>query len=54
VRFLRPTPLGPTLRLVASPVSVNEDEIVVHAELELDGKTLATMIATWRRFRPRP
>jgi acyl-coenzyme A thioesterase PaaI-like protein len=54
VRFLRPTPLGPTLRLVASPVSVSEDEIVVSADLELDGKTRATMTATWRRFRPRP
>jgi acyl-coenzyme A thioesterase PaaI-like protein len=53
VRFLRPTPLGPTLRLVASPVSVSEDEIVVSAELELEGKTRATMTATWRRFRPR-
>jgi acyl-coenzyme A thioesterase PaaI-like protein len=54
VRFLRPTPLGPTLRLVASPGSVNEDEIVVNADLELEGKTRATMTATWRRFRPRP
>jgi acyl-coenzyme A thioesterase PaaI-like protein len=54
VRFLRPTPLGPTLRLVASPVSVSEDEIVVDADLELESKTRATMRATWRRFRPRP
>jgi acyl-coenzyme A thioesterase PaaI-like protein len=53
VRFLRPTPLGPTLRLVASPVSVSEDEIVVRADLEVEDKTRATMKATWRRFRPR-
>jgi acyl-coenzyme A thioesterase PaaI-like protein len=53
VRFLRPTPLGPTLRLVASPVSVSEDEIVVRADVEVEDKTRATMNATWRRFRPR-
>ena len=53
VRFLRPTPLGPTVRLVGKPVSVDESEIVVGSELEVDGKTRATMTATWRRFRPR-
>jgi acyl-coenzyme A thioesterase PaaI-like protein len=53
VRFLRPTPLGPALRLTAALVSVTEAEIVVHSELEVDGKTRATMEATWRRFRPR-
>ena len=53
VRFLRPTPLGPTVRLVGTPVSVDESEIVVGSELEVDGKTRATMTATWRRFRPR-
>jgi acyl-coenzyme A thioesterase PaaI-like protein len=53
VRFLRPTPLGPPVQLVASPVRVGEDEIVVDAALEHDGKPRATMTATWRRFRPR-
>jgi len=53
VRFLRPTPLGPTVRLTASPLSVDETEIVVGSELEVDGKPRATMTATWRRFRPR-
>ena len=53
VRFVRPTPLGPPLRLVARPISIDENEIVVGSELELDGKTRATMTATWRRFRPR-
>src|SRR6478735_273350 len=43
VRFLRPTPLGPTVRLTASPESVDETEIVVGSELEVDGKTRATM-----------
>ncbi len=37
-RFLRPTPLGPPLRLTASPVTVDETEIVVRSELEFDGK----------------
>jgi acyl-coenzyme A thioesterase PaaI-like protein len=53
VRFLRPTPLGPAVRLVASPVSLAEDEIVVEASLEHEDKTRATMTARWRRFRPR-
>jgi uncharacterized protein YndB with AHSA1/START domain len=45
--------LGPAVRLTASPVRADEDEIVVAAELEHDNKTRATMTATWRRFRPR-
>jgi acyl-coenzyme A thioesterase PaaI-like protein len=53
VRFLRPTPLGPTVRLTARPVSVNETEVVVRSELELDDKARAVMTATWRCFRPR-
>ena len=53
VRFLRPTPLGPAVRLTASPVSVDEMEVVVKSELELDAKTRAVMTATWRRFSPR-
>ena len=53
VRFLRPTPLGPTVRLTASAVSLDESEIVVGSELEVEGKPRATMTATWRRFRPR-
>jgi hypothetical protein len=53
VRFLRPTPLGPTVHLVASPERIDEDEIVVHSELTFDGKVRATMSASWKRFRPR-
>ena len=53
VLFLRPTPLGPAVRLTASPVSIDEDTIVVEAELEYENKPRATMTATWRRFRPR-
>jgi acyl-coenzyme A thioesterase PaaI-like protein len=53
VRFLRPTPLGPPVRLTASAVEISETAIVVDAELEVDGKTRATMRASWVRFRPR-
>jgi acyl-coenzyme A thioesterase PaaI-like protein len=53
VRFSRPTPLGPSIRLVASPVALDEETIVVEAALEHESKTRATMTATWRRFRPR-
>lgn len=53
VRFLRPTPLGPTVRLTASALSIDESDIVVASELEVDGKARAAMSATWRRFRPR-
>src|SRR5262245_40978140 len=53
VRFLRPTPLGPTLRLIASPVTIDENEIVVKSDLEHENKARASMTATWLRFRPR-
>ncbi len=53
VRFLRPTPLGPTVQLTASPERIDEAEIVVRSELVVDDKVRATMSATWRRFRPR-
>jgi hypothetical protein len=53
VQFLRPTPLGPALRLGASTTSVDETAIVVRSELACDGKVRAAMTATWRRFRPR-
>jgi acyl-coenzyme A thioesterase PaaI-like protein len=53
VRFLRPTPLGPPVRLVASPERIDESEIVVRSELAFDDKVRATMSATWKRFRPR-
>ena len=53
VRFLRPTPLGPTVRLRAFPERIDEAEIVVHSELEVDEKVRATMTARWKRFRPR-
>jgi acyl-coenzyme A thioesterase PaaI-like protein len=53
VRFRRPTPLGPTVQLVAWPERADEREIVVHAELRHEEKVRAEMVATWRRFTPR-
>jgi acyl-coenzyme A thioesterase PaaI-like protein len=53
VRFLRPTPLGPVVHLTASPVTIDEHEVVVTSSLEVDDKPRATMTATWRRFHPR-
>ena len=53
VRFRRPTPLGPSVRLTAVPEHTDETEIVVRSELFVDDKLRAEMSATWRRFRPR-
>jgi acyl-coenzyme A thioesterase PaaI-like protein len=53
VKFLRPTPLGPSLHLIAKPEKISESEIVVSAELVFDEKQRATLTARWLRFRPR-
>ena len=50
VRFHRPTPLGPTVRLTASPQSVDRSQIIVRSELTADGTVRATMTAAWARF----
>jgi acyl-coenzyme A thioesterase PaaI-like protein len=53
VRFLRPTPLGPSLSLRAEAVEISETAIVVGAELVYEEKVRATMLANWLRFHPR-
>jgi acyl-coenzyme A thioesterase PaaI-like protein len=53
VRFRRPTPLGPTVQLSAWTERVDEQEIMAHSELALDGKVRAEMSAVWKRFIPR-
>jgi acyl-coenzyme A thioesterase PaaI-like protein len=53
VKFQRPAPLGSAARLIASPVSTEESQIIVRSEMTVGGKTTATMTATWARFRPR-
>jgi acyl-coenzyme A thioesterase PaaI-like protein len=53
VKFPRPTPLGRTVRLTASPESIDSSQIIVRAEIAVDSKVRAIMTATWARFRPR-
>jgi acyl-coenzyme A thioesterase PaaI-like protein len=53
VNFRRPTPLGPEVRLTASPVSTEPSQIIVRSELFAGDKMTATMTATWARFRAR-
>jgi acyl-coenzyme A thioesterase PaaI-like protein len=53
VKFHRPTPLGSTVRLTASPESVEQSQILVRSELAVGGKLRASMLATWLPFRPR-
>jgi acyl-coenzyme A thioesterase PaaI-like protein len=53
VKFQRPTPLGPVVRLTAAPESIDPHRITVRSELAADGKVRAVMMATWVRFRPR-
>lgn len=54
VRYLRPTPLDGPLELRARVVSGDDIEMTVEAELIADGKTRASAVAVWRRWRPRP
>ena len=53
VRFHRPTPLGCTVLLTASPESIDPSQIIVRSEMTVDHKVRATMTATWARWRPR-
>lgn len=53
VKFLRPTPLGPALTLRAEPVEISEAKVVVEAEVFVEDRVRATMVATWLRFHPR-
>jgi len=54
VRYLRPTPLEGPSELRARVLSVTDAEMTVEAELINDGKTRASAVAVWRRWRPRP
>jgi acyl-coenzyme A thioesterase PaaI-like protein len=53
VRFVRPTPLGPDLTLLASIETASPDEVWVHGELVFEEKVRATVRAQWKRWRPR-
>ena len=53
VRYRRPSPLLEPAALVGRLVSVDEDEILVDAELWWQGKVRATAHSSWKRWRPR-
>jgi acyl-coenzyme A thioesterase PaaI-like protein len=53
VTFHRPTPLGPSVQLNASPESVDPSHIIVKSEMSVDDKVRATMTASWAPIRSR-
>ena len=53
VRFLRPAPLYGAVELRAAVLRATEQEITAEAQLVADGKTRASALASWRRWRPR-
>jgi acyl-coenzyme A thioesterase PaaI-like protein len=53
IRFLRPSPLHEPVELRAVVTAAQEAEINCAAELIFEGKTRATAVARWRRWRPR-
>jgi len=46
VKFPRPTPLGRTVQLTASPESIDPSQIIVRSEIAVDSKVRAIMTAT--------
>lgn len=53
VRFLRPAPLYEAVALRAAVLRASELEITAEVQLVADGKTRASALASWRRWRPR-
>jgi acyl-CoA thioesterase FadM len=53
VTFHRPTPLGPSVQLNASPESIDPSHIIVKSEMSVDDKVRATMTASWAPIRSR-
>ena len=53
VRFLRPARLYETVALRAAVLRASEQEIAAEVQLVADGKTRASALASWRRWRPR-
>jgi acyl-coenzyme A thioesterase PaaI-like protein len=53
VKFHRPTPLGPTVQLTASPESIDPSQIIVRSELAAGDTVRAIMVATWVRSHAR-
>lgn len=53
VQFLRPAPLYEAVQLRAAVLRASEQEITADVQLVADGKTRASALASWRRWRPR-
>jgi acyl-coenzyme A thioesterase PaaI-like protein len=54
LRYLRPTPLGVPVHLVAQVVEQDDDRSVVDVTLSWEDRVRASARADWRRWRPRP
>lgn len=54
IEFLRPTPVGKPLQLVARVVESQDDRFTIEARLESEGRVCATSNAVFVRLRPRP
>lgn len=52
IKLLRPTPTDKTVRLVAKPIEVQGDRVVVEAKLEAGGKVCATCRGTFVAVKP--
>lgn len=53
VEYLRPAPLGETVRLVGRLLEAGEDAMTARVELHHGGKPRAAATALWKRWRPR-
>ena len=53
VRFRRPAPLDQAVDLRAAVLRASEQEITAEVQLDADGKTRASALSSWRRWRPR-
>ena len=53
VTFHRPTPLGHSVQLNASPESLDPSHIIVKSEMSVDDKVRATVTASWAPIRSR-
>lgn len=53
LRYLRPSPLGEPVALLAQVTEADETEMSARVWLEWDGKTRAEATAVWKRWRPR-
>jgi hypothetical protein len=50
--MLRPTPTNGSIRLIAKPVEIVKNRVVVEAELIADGKICVTCLGTFVAVKP--